>query len=573
MFFDLGIFTKSLQAGNNKKTDAQGEQIAAIMKYIIEVAEKTGKKARRLWLDNVADKILINDLEKKYNHTSQPFNVEAVIGEYDAPEKQSQGVVKYNYLENGNTIIYGNDGSEKEELLSVLLYSTAKNHKVEEINCYIIDYGSESLRKYEKLPHVGGIVYQSEEEKYTNLLKMLKEEMKQRKKLFADYGGEYKNYNANNENKVPLKVVILNNYDSINEAITNIVDDLSDLVRDSDRYGIIFIITCNATNSISSKITQNFRNAYAYKLKEVSDYQTVFNAKTKNGPREIFGRGLFCDDSIHEFQTATITLDNENLNSIVTEFVKEQKNINPVPAKKIPTLPEVVTFDTVKEKLTGLNAIPIGISSKDLEIITMDLTANIGTGICANKLNNMKDFTLSFIEELSYIQNSNIFIFDPLKILVLDDTKYPYHYQSQFDENIQKLIDFVKDLKEKNAEQTGVIMIYGIKKFISKLENESILEKLMNAVKEYEKMYVILFDEPSKLKSYSYETWFTGNFNLNDGLWIGKGMSDQAAFHITTITKDMTKEYKNNMGYFISESSAKLCKLIDFVNNGDDMNE
>lgn len=73
----------------------------------------------------------------------------------------------------------------------------------------------------------------------------------------------------------PLKVIIFNNYDSIYEAYQNLYDDLPELVRDSSRYGIVYIFTANAVNSIPTKIAQNFTNIYAYKLKEFSDYMSV----------------------------------------------------------------------------------------------------------------------------------------------------------------------------------------------------------------------------------------------------------------------------------------------------------
>ena len=79
-------------------------------------------------------------------------------------------------------------------LLNTIIYSTTKNHSPEEINYYIIDYGSESLRRYQSLPHIGGIVFQEEDEKYNNLFKLIRNEIQKRKKLFSDYGGEYKSY-------------------------------------------------------------------------------------------------------------------------------------------------------------------------------------------------------------------------------------------------------------------------------------------------------------------------------------------------------------------------------------------
>ena len=47
--------------------------------------------------------------------------VKGIIGEYDAPERQEQGVVRYNYIEDGNTIVYSRDSSEAEMFLNTLI--------------------------------------------------------------------------------------------------------------------------------------------------------------------------------------------------------------------------------------------------------------------------------------------------------------------------------------------------------------------------------------------------------------------------------------------------------------------
>ena len=106
---DYGVPIRSIQVSNNtQKVEAQGEQLAAIMNNIIEISNKVNKKAKRLWLDNIPKVIELDSIIQKYGYHRSSYEV--VLGEYDAPEKQSQGLLTYNFLEDGNTIIYGNDG-------------------------------------------------------------------------------------------------------------------------------------------------------------------------------------------------------------------------------------------------------------------------------------------------------------------------------------------------------------------------------------------------------------------------------------------------------------------------------
>ena len=362
----------------------------------------------------------------------------------------------------------------------------------------------------------------------------------------------------------------MNNYDSIYEANHNLYDDLPDLVRDSERYGIIFIMTANAINSVSSKISQNFSNIYTFKLKDSSDYTSVFNTRTKIVPRDIVGRGLINNDGVHEFQTASIVEDEDKLNDYLISFIANQKQINKNMAKRIPTLPDIVRYDDVSGSLNGIKNVPVGISKNDLEVVTMDYLANLGNIISSNKLANTEKFVRSLLFILRNINNNNLIIIDAVKELMLDPAEYFYYYNDSFDSVLDKLIEFLDKLIEGNAQNIGVILIYGLNKFVTKLENISKLEELIKKVKKYEKISLIVVDDANKIKNYQFESWFNGNFATSDGIWIGKGISDQGLFRMSTITRDMTRDYKNDMGYVISEGSGLLVRFIDFVNKDND---
>ena len=562
---DCGTHIKSIQASGGVKVPAQGEQLSAIINTIIDVSKMADKKARKLWLENIPNIILISDLENKYPYNKQPFNVETIIGEYDAPEKQEQGLVKFNYLEQGNTLVYGTDGSEREMLLNSIIYGTAKNHTAEEVNIYVIDYGSESLGKWNSLPQVGGVVFSSEEEKYNNLFKQIKEEIQNRKKLFVDFGGEYKNYIVNSGNKLPLKVIIINNYDSVYESNPNIYEELPELVRDSERYGIIFILTANASNSVHSKISQNFHNTYAFKVKDSSEYSSIFGVRTKIVPRDIDGRGLINNDGIHEFQVASITSDETKLNGLIQEFISNQKSINKYKAKRIPTLPEIVRYEDIQEEISTIKNVPIGIDKKELEITTIDYLSVLGNIITSNKLANTKNFVVSLLENIRTIKNTSLIIFDSMKLLNLNREIFKNYYTDNLEVILDSIIDFVKKLIDSKSNQEGIILIYGLNKFISKINNSSKIQTLAQYIKEYEKISLIVVDDASKIKSFAFETWFTTLFSVNDGIWVGRGISDQNLLHLSNVNKDMMKDCKNNMGYLINEGQSTFLKLLDYI--------
>lgn len=65
--------------------------------------------------------------------------------------------------------------------IKALIYSTCTSYKTEEINFYIFDFGSESLRIFSKLPHVGDICFSNENEKINKMLSMIEDEIQSRK--------------------------------------------------------------------------------------------------------------------------------------------------------------------------------------------------------------------------------------------------------------------------------------------------------------------------------------------------------------------------------------------------------
>jgi len=559
---DNGKFIKSIEDSNNNKLVSQGEQLSAIINSIVDISNKVQKKSKKLWLDNIPEIILESELSKEYNVIKYPYNVSAIIGKYDAPEIQQQGLVEYNFLDDGNTIIYGINGIEKEMLLNEIIYSSTKNHSVEELNYYIIDYGSESLGRWINLPHVGGVIYSSEKEEFKNLFKLIKEELQLRKKLFVNYGGDYKNY-IKLQKTLPLKVIVINDYDSVYEEHFELYDELPELVRDSSRYGVIFILTANAINSVQNRISQNFSNIYVLKLKDYGDYSNVFNARTKLVPRDILGRGLINNNGIHEFQVASIVKDENNLNDYIQTFIKEQSNVNKVKAMKIPVLPDLVTFDDVKEKVQYITNVPIGISKDELEVITNNYLEPIGNIITSIKIDNTRNFILSLIGILNIIPNNKLFIIDTTNSLELENNVYANYYNENFDNVIDKLIENIDSLKITN--NTGIILIYGISKLVSKLSDPSKLKTLFNIVKESEKSGVIIIDDAAKIKNVMYENWFE-IFDVTNGLWIGKGIMEQSLLRISNIYKEMKEEIKNDMGYMVKDGTTILCKLIDFKN-------
>lgn len=561
---NIGTTIKSIQGSNGKKAEAQGEELASIIKYIINAAQMENVMSKRLWLDNIPDMILVDNLITKYNVEFSNNVIEAIIGEYDDPSNQSQGLLKINLNNDGNTIIFSSDGNDKELLLESMIYSTTTRHKSDEINYYIIDYGSETLRKFQSFPHIGDMVFLGEDEKLNNLIKMIKNMISSRKKEFSEYGGEYNNYIKNSGKTLPLIGIIINNYDSFTESNPNIEEELISLSRDGQRYGVFFVITANADGSIRRKVKQNFNTLLALRLNDISDYNAIFN-KVNSMPKEYLGRGIFKTDSIYEFQTASII--QNNLNDYINTVSNQLKEMNNYIAKRIPTLPSTVTIDGVSKYLKDLTSVPIGVSKSSLEIVSYDFTSYLTTFILSNTSNNIIEFSKSLLAELSRLNNIQLIVVDTNKEIPEVKNSIKYYFDNNPTNINNILIDYIKRLKENsNVNVKTLIYFQNFNKFKMKLDN-NLLEDFTKEIKNTENISLVIADDYKKIKKSEFDTWYRNIQNDTDGIWVGTGLSDQNLFKMSKITKEMGYNYKNNFGFVIRDGRAELLKLIELKEN------
>lgn len=560
-----------------KKAAANGKtkQIVSIVKYLSDLAVDEGIMARALWLEPIPSHIYVDRLEEKYACKSGGTVLCPVVGEYDDPFNQKQNVLTIPLSAEGNCLIYGATGNGKTTFVTTLCYSLIKHHTPEELNLYLMDYGSETLKAFASAPHVGGVVTAAEDEKCVNLLKMLHKEMEERRNLFSSYGGDYANYCKNSGKTVSNIVVVLNNFSGFAEQMEDYQDEFALLSRDGVKYGIYFVVTASNTNAVRYRVQQNFRMQLTMQLNDATDYVMIVGKNDGVLPSKFKGRGLVALDRVYEFQTAFCT-DEPDTQEFIRRYCKSLAGQTATTAKPIPILPTTVNMEFVERKIGTTASIPVGVAKSSLEIAQFNLEKKVVLPVLAQYLYE----AAGFVEELVPIigRCCSVTLVDAEKQLQgCDAFATEASFENIVAEMFAQMVERNNRYKDANLD-TAVLddydercyVIFGIKRFFEQLSEDG-KDKLATLLIKADPLYKIRFvlcDSAAQLKQYEYDQWYKMHIAGADGIWVGDGVADQFVYKINKITSELYEEVGPGFGYLIYRNRPVLVKLLSSEEKG-----
>ena len=103
-------------------------------------------------------------------------------------------------------------------------------------------------------------------------------------------------------------------------------------------------------------------------------------------------------------------------------------------------------------------------------------------------------------------------------------------------------------------------------KYLSADGKDKVNVFMLNGKVEYNINFIII-EDINNLNSFVYEEWFSKHVSLNNGIWIGNGISEQYHLKLNKISKEMYSDIGDDFGYVINDSKAKLTKLLTSINN------
>ena len=571
---------KKLYSGDGRK------QIEAVTEYLQRIAEKEQIRIRPLWLPPLPPLILLSDIREKYKAVSERFVLNPVIGAYDDPKNQAQHILRLPLSEEGNAIVYGTAGAGKTDFLNVLMVSLCVEHTPEEVNIYILDFGDETLRAFSDAPQVGDVILSCEAEKIGSLFRMLKEEAVRRKRLFSDYGGDYRSYIRSSGRTLPSIVVAVSNAAAFSESFPEEEDAVIQLSREGMKYGIFFVLTSPGTGSLRFRLLQYFSQSFVLQLHDESEYAAVLGRTEGLYPSGYKGRGLVRKKELYEFQTARLTETDPSFEWIRTFSKTAAKTWKGAAAPKVPVLPEKVEIGFLKPHLDPIRPLrlPVGVAQNSYAVHLISFDRRY-ISLILSEGTEYSGFLQKFCEMIGTLMQV------PGVILDAADASGRRLFAGHPAENIGslKLVRRSADCEQAVSELFQELLyrhntvqeameagqhceIFPLKLVV--IRSLSSLQEILSAEgreklslilekgrAEYS-LHLILSDRQKNLSAMAYEKWFKESVSPSDGLWIGPGITEQYLLKPQKITPEMREDISSQFGWSIQKGKAVLIKLL-----------
>ena len=573
---NIGYVVKTVETKEKREVIANGEELNNIVKYLADLAKTENIECVPLWLEKIPADIRVEALANKYQYQKEDFILNPIIGEYDIPNQQKQNLLTVPLSKEGNTLVFGASGSGKENFITTLLYSSMLYYDAKEVNYYLLDFGSETLKMFQNCPLVGDVLTVNDDDKIKNLYKMLSTIIEERKELFAPFNGDYQTYCKNSGKTVPNIVVVINNYEAYQENYSKFDDLLVVLTRECIKYGIYFLITVNTPNGIRFKLKQNFSKLFALQQNNEDDYITILGNIHKNYPAKIFGRGIIKEKEVYEFQTALVT-EKENIPNYIKQKCLELQQITQETAKKIPVLPKVVGYKDIYQEFGKSNQLIIGIEKETLKVHKFDFIKNYITIVSSLDLSMCSKMINPLINQILGLGKTSLQVIQADDFMI--DSKYTPYYQYEkenFNDCFTKLYDMVNEAnnlyKESNYNKKILenrkkitCIIIGINSFKSKLSEDNKLKfpELFSMAKDLDIIHFIFVDSIDEFKKIELESWYKNCINNNNGIWIGNGLADQFTLKVSQKIDEMKEDVPNNFCFVLMRGKVTYVQFVE----------
>ena len=348
-------------------TIGAGEVIdqTVLMDAIEPYTKTVGAELFKPWPDPLPQRVNLVDLFRRVGtpqrKRDQPLYgwLTVPLGLIDLPAEQKQEPWLLDMPRSGgHLMIAGASGTGKSVFLRTLVTALIQTHAPSQLNLYMIDFGGQALRIFEKLPHVGGVFGEADEEYIRRLLRKLNGVIEERKQFCMTHQIEdFQTYQRRrSENaalpEMPAVVLIIDKFTEFKQVHDKEMDILLSIARYGRTYGVYIVLTLDRPVAISAQLLSLFEMRIGLRLVELTDSLILIGkhdaAHLEPGTP---GRGYKRGKVLEEVQIALPVPGEDDdeqtqqLDEMVNAVAKASKDLRLPKAAPIRLLPEYVRAD------------------------------------------------------------------------------------------------------------------------------------------------------------------------------------------------------------------------------------
>ncbi len=433
-------------------TSVRATQLDVTIQHVKELFEKEGLPlVKKPWLPSL-NTMIISPYEKNKIDIADKKNIDLKIpmGMVDIPEEQAQEELVVDLIKDGHIAYFASAGYGKSTMLTTSVLSLSIKNAVDLLNFYILDFGNSALIPLSHLPHVADYMQFDDTVKIGKLIRILQEEMKDRKKLFAEKMAQnFDVYNQTAEKPLKAIVVVVDNFDVVAELGYDEEEFFTKLSRDGSGLGIYLIASATRSGGIRFATINNFKVKIAGFMFDETEAAAIVGKSEYKLP-EIRGRALIPYHSVNIMQIYTMADMSDKV-----QYIAEVKNMiqkvndrcGGKHALGIPMLPEQFSSDMLADydNQTGYEII-LGLEKENVQVRGLNRTMSpfVIIGETAKGKTNILKVILEQISE-----DAAVYLVDSKELCFYGcDGKDNIRYcqsSEQIEEIMEELGEFVED--------------------------------------------------------------------------------------------------------------------------------
>ena len=430
------------------------------------------------WLPPLKERITLDECDFKEMWAEKKSGLQFKLGIVDMPYLQKQEVLSLD-LTQTHVALYGGSGMGKTTFLQSMTLDLVRNYSPEDLEIYLLDFGTNGLSPYKDFPHVADIFTLDQAEKINKFVTRLKDIHTERKRLLSRSGvATIELYEQLTKNRIPHVLIILDNFEAMkDEPFEDAVYKLLILLaREGIALGIHVVLTSGRQLNIRVALHSNIKTQFTLKQNDSSDVVSVVGTTKYRDMEDIKGRALFAREEVDPIQLF-LPFENENMLNMIRLIRKEAEKMSQYwtgyTPESIPMVPAILTDVDLKSRKGYREAIEHGdvVLGLDKESVTIRLWKRKDTNllVLSNKQDHMSNIIQYVMRQIG--ENEKKIVFAPEFHTMKNVADYEIISEKSAVEEMLEAMAYriTEKMKEQDDNSEVIIAFYDYATFVSSL--------------------------------------------------------------------------------------------------------